>query len=135
MVNILSHQKNLSLKYKKNGIAFFLLLLPFLTSCHKPQFEGSNIDLPPERPGRFMPEAAAAEARAAKRDVERLERQHDAAAAELAKEHKKPPAPERYETLPQDSEGAAGPIHLDDGRTVTPETQAVYGAPPPPSHK
>ncbi|MBO6037543.1 MAG: hypothetical protein J6P29_03170 [Acetobacter sp.] len=126
-------RKILFQKCKKCSIAFFLLL-PMLTACSPRQFEGSNIDLPPERPGRFMPEAAAAEARAAQRDIERIDQQQRKAAA-LAKKQKKPSPPaERYETLPPDSAGAAGPIRLDNGHTVIPETQAIYGKPASPPH-
>ena len=46
------------------GLGALVLAAPRLAGCHV-EIEGDNIDLPPERPGRFLPEAAPAEARAA----------------------------------------------------------------------
>ena len=109
-----------------------LLTVPLLAACHVP-IEGDNIDLPPERPGRFLPEAAEAEGRAAQRDVEKQERlaaEQDRLAGRKPGEPRKPPKPEdRYEVMPSESGGVAGPIRLDNGHTIIPQTQATYGKP------
>lgn len=112
-----------------------LVLGPLLAGCRTP-IEGDNIDLPYERPGRFLPEAAEAEARAAQRDVERqekLEQERDRLAAASGHPRVKPSPPkpeERYEVVNPDAGGTAGPMRLQDGHTVTPQTQAIYGKPP-----
>lgn len=116
---------------KKNSVYFgrLLLLAPLLAGCH-PVIEGDNIDLPPERPGRFLPEAAAAEARAAQRDVERQEKLEAQQEAAGLKKPDTPPKPEdHYEMLPPmyDGGGSAGPMRTDNGHTITPQAQAVYG--------
>lgn len=116
---------------KKNSAYFgsLLLLAPLLAGCHH-MIEGDNIDLPPERPGRFLPEAAQAEARAAQKDVERQEKLEAAQEAAGIKKPDTPPKPEdRYETLPPmyDGGGSAGPMRTDNGHTITPQAQAVYG--------
>ncbi|QEO16871.1 hypothetical protein [Acetobacter vaccinii] len=110
-------------------LGLLALIAPLLSACHG-EIEGENIDLPPERPGRFLPEAAEAEARAAQRDMERLDRQQREAEARNGGHAAPPPAPEdRYETLPQDAEGSAGPMRLENGHTIIPQTQAIYGRP------
>lgn len=106
-----------------------LLLTPLLAGCHH-MIEGDNIDLPPERPGRFLPEAAPAEARAAQRDVERQEKLEAEQEAAGIKKPDTPPKPEdHYEVLPPmyDGGGSAGPMRTDNGHTITPQAQAVYG--------
>lgn len=119
----------------RTAMGGFLVLGPLLTGCHEP-IEGDNIDLPYERPGRFLPEAAEAEARAAQRDVERqekIEQERDRQAAAAGHPRVKPPPPkpeERYEVVSPESGGTAGPMRLQDGHTITPQTQAVYGKPP-----
>lgn len=119
----------------RTALGGVLVLGPLLSGCHKP-IEGDNIDLPYERPGRFLPEAAEAEARAAQRDVERqekIEQERDRKAAAAGHPRVRPPPPkpeERYEVVTPDSGGTAGPMRLEDGHTVTPQTQAVYGKPP-----
>ncbi|MFT9418140.1 hypothetical protein [Acetobacter sp.] len=116
---------------KKNSACFrgLLLLAPLLAGCHH-LIEGDDIDLPPERPGRFLPEAAPAEARAAQRDVERQEKLDAAQQAAGIKKPDTPPKPEdHYEVLPPmyDGGGSAGPMLTEDGHTITPQAQAVYG--------
>lgn len=118
---------------KKNSACFrrLLLLAPLLAGCHH-LIEGDDIDLPPERPGRFLPEAAPAEARAAQRDVERQEKLDAAQRAAGIKKPDMPPKPEdHYEVLPPmyDGGGSAGPMLTEDGHTITPQAQAVYGRP------
>lgn len=122
-------------RFAHTAMGGLLVLGPLLAGCHKP-IEGDNIDLPYERPGRFLPEAAEAEARAAQRDVERqekLEQERDRLAAASEHPRAKPPPPkpeERYEVVNPDSGGTAGPMRLKDGHTVIPQTQAIYGKPP-----
>ncbi|MDE7547981.1 hypothetical protein PY793_08270 [Acetobacter fabarum] len=118
---------------KKNHAYFksLLLLAPVLAGCHH-MIEGDDIDLPPERPGRFLPEAAPAEARAAQRDVERQEKLDAAQQAAGIKKPDTPPRPEdHYEVLPPmyDGGGSAGPMLTEDGHTITPQAQAIYGKP------
>ncbi|MGD7069732.1 hypothetical protein [Acetobacter sp. AAB5] len=113
---------------KKTGtlIGNLLLVSPLLVACHGP-IEGENIDVPPERPGRFLPEAAPAEAKAAEQEENLREAQ---AAREGKPAEAQPPKPEeRYETLPDAGSGAAGSMETEDGHTVTPQTQAIYGKP------
>jgi hypothetical protein len=122
-------------RFAHTALSGLLVLGPLLAGCHKP-IEGDNIDLPYERPGRFLPEAAEAEARAAQRDVERqekLEQERDRLAAASGHPRVKPSPPkpeERYEVVNPDSGGTAGPMRLKDGHTVIPQTQAIYGKPP-----
>ncbi|WP_231873623.1 hypothetical protein [Acetobacter tropicalis] len=107
------------------GIGLTLLSLPLLGGCHR-EIEGDNIDLPYERPGRFMPEAAPAEARRAKEQEER----EDIARANGQLPEEKPQNPEdRYEALTP-SNAANGPLDQGDGHSVIPETEAIYGKPP-----
>ncbi|MBO1324482.1 hypothetical protein K2X14_04850 [Acetobacter sp. TBRC 12305] len=109
-----------------------LLTVPLLAACHVP-IEGDNIDLPPERPGRFLPEAAEAEGRAAQKDVERQERlaaEQDRLAGRKPGEPRTPPKPEdQYEVVAPESGGVAGPIRLSNGHTIIPQTQTTYGKP------
>ncbi|MFT8675309.1 MAG: hypothetical protein ABF791_05520 [Acetobacter sp.] len=119
---------------KKIGrvLGCLLVTVPLLAACHVP-IEGDNIDLPPERPGRFLPEAAEAEARAAQKDVEKQQRmaaEQDRLAGRKPGQPRKPPKPEdRYEVMAPESGGAVGPIRLENGHTITPQTQATYGKP------
>lgn len=107
------------------GVSLTLLSLPVLVGCHR-EIEGDNIDLPYERPGRFMPEAAPAEARRAKEQEER----EDMARANGQLPEEKPQKPEdRYEALAP-SNAANGPLEQGDGHSVIPETEAIYGKPP-----
>ncbi|MFS8369366.1 hypothetical protein [Acetobacter indonesiensis] len=106
------------------GLGLAVLSTPFLTGCHR-EIEGDNIDLPYERPGRFMPEAAPAEARRAKEQEEREDRARTA--GQLPEE--KPQKPEdRYEMLTP-SNATNGPLQSDDGHSIIPETEAIYGKP------
>lgn len=111
-----------------------VLAAPLLAGCHV-DIEGDNIDIPPERPGRFLPEAAPAEARAAQEQ----ERREDMARTngQPLPEQKQPT--DRYEPLAP-SDAATGPLEAGDGHSVIPETQAIYGKreqpqqPPPQPH-
>nr|WP_242007204.1 hypothetical protein [Acetobacter farinalis] len=91
-----------------------------LAGCHV-EIEGDNIDIPPERPGRFIPEAAPAEARAAQEQ----ERREDLARQRGQNPDQKQPT-DRYEALAP-SDAATGPLDAGDGHSVIPETQAIYG--------
>ena len=112
-----------------------LVLGPLLAGCRTP-IEGDNIDLPYERPGRFLPEAAEAEARAAQRDVERqekLEQERDRLAAASGHPRVKPPPPkpeERYEVVNPDAGRTPAPMRLQDGPPHTPPTHPFFGQPP-----
>ncbi|MFT9062605.1 MAG: hypothetical protein ABF430_02225 [Acetobacter persici] len=97
-----------------------VLAAPLLAGCHV-EIEGDNIDLPPERPGRFLPEAAPAEARAAQEQ----ERREDMARNNGQNPDKAQPT-DRYEPLAP-SDAATGPLQAGDGHSVIPETQAIYG--------
>ncbi|MGO2958136.1 MAG: hypothetical protein ACTIDN_03740 [Acetobacter sp.] len=106
------------------GLAL-LSCIPCLTGCHR-EIEGENIDLPPERPGRFIPEAAPAEARRSKEAQDR----EDLAAAN----GQKPPAPsnhpeDRFEAL-MPSNATSGPLESGDGHMVIPQAQPIYGKTP-----
>lgn len=100
-----------------------MLFSPWLTACHQ-EIEGENIDLPPERPGRFIPEAAEAEARRAKEDVARQERDEA-----RNPEKYKPSAAEPYEAL-SPGDASSGPLMTGDGHTVIPRAEPVYGSLP-----
>mgnify|MGYP003362108768 CR=1 FL=1 len=102
-------------------LGVLVLAAPLLTGCHV-DIEGDNIDLPPERPGRFIPEAAPAEARAAKEQ----ERREDMARNNGQKLPEPKQPTDRYEPLTP-SDAATGPLESGDGHSVIPETQAIYG--------
>ena len=97
-----------------------VLAAPLLAGCHV-DIEGENIDIPPERPGRFLPEAAPAEARAAQEQ----ERREDMA-RNNGQNPDKNQLKDRYEPLAP-SDAATGPLEAGDGHSVIPETQAIYG--------
>lgn len=105
------------------GFALFSVLC--VGGCHR-EIEGENIDLPPERPGRFIPEAAPAEARRAKEAQEREDRA-------IASGRKRPEAPqkpeEQYDAL-MPGNAHSGPLDMGDGHMLIPEAHPIYGKPP-----
>lgn len=105
------------------GVALFSVLC--VGGCHR-EIEGENIDIPSERPGRFIPEAAPAEARRAREAQEREDRARAAG-------HKPPETPqkpeERYDAL-MPGNAHSGPLDLGDGHMLIPEAHPIYGKPP-----
>lgn len=106
--------------HQRSILGALVLAAPLLAGCHV-EIEGDNIDIPPERPGRFIPEAAPAEARAAQEQ----ERREDLARQRGENPDQKQPT-DRYEALAP-SDAATGPLDAGDGHSVIPETQAIYG--------
>lgn len=104
--------------------ALFSLL--WVSGCHQ-EIEGENIDLPSERPGRFIPEAAPAEARRAK-EAQQREDMARAAGHKLPEETKTKPE-EHYDAL-MPGNANSGPLDLGDGHMLIPEAHPIYGKPP-----
>ncbi|MBS0961163.1 hypothetical protein [Acetobacter thailandicus] len=100
-----------------------LLVSPWLTGCHQ-EIEGENIDIPPERPGRFLPEASEAEARRAREDVARQEQ-----AEALHPEKYKTSSSQPYEAIAPGN-ASSGPLTTGDGHMVIPQEEPVYGNAP-----
>ena len=105
------------------GVDLFSVL--WVGECHR-EIEGENIDIPSERPGRFIPEAAPAEARRAKEAQEREDRARAAG-------HKPPEAAqkleEQYDAL-MPANAHSGPLDMGDGHMLIPEAHPIYGKPP-----
>lgn len=114
-------------------LGIFLLSLP---GCHR-VIDGRDIDVPPQRPGRFVPEAAPAEQKAAQQELrreEQLSKQKSHMPHDKSQKEEDAREEEHYEPLPPEYSGGGTPgsIKTQNGHTVTPQTNVIYGAPQPP---